>query len=252
MPLTDIQIRNAKPTEKSYKLYDGGGLYLEVAKSGGKLWRMKYSYARKEKLLSFGSYPIISLADARKRRDDAKNLLANDTDPSEVKRIKKQQREIASANSFEAVARDWFDRHLSQKAETTKTRVVSRMERFVLPYLGKRPIAEITAPDILTVVRRIETHHSLDTAHRTQVEIGQIIRFAIQTGRAVSDPTQALRGALPPVKQNHFASPADDHKRLGSYFEQWKHSVAARLCWQQSKFYLCSFVAWASYAQCYG
>ena len=215
MPLTDIQIRNAKPTEKSYKLYDGGGLYLEIAKSGGKLWRMKYSYARKEKLLSFGSYPIISLADARKRRDDAKKLLANDTDPSEVNRIKKQQREIASANSFEAVARDWFDRHLSQKAETTKTRVVSRMERFVLPYLGKRPIAEITAPDILAVVRRIETHHSLDTAHRTQVEIGQIIRFAIQTGRAVSDPTQALRGALPPVKKNHFASPADDHKKVG-------------------------------------
>ena len=132
-----------------------------------------------------------------------------------VKRIKKQQREIASANSFEAVARDWFDRHLSQKAETTKTRVISRMKRFVLPYLGKRPIAEITAPDILTVVRRIETHHSLDTAHRTQVEIGQIIRYAIQTGRAVSDPTQALRGALPPVKQNHFASPADDHKKVG-------------------------------------
>ncbi len=215
MPLTDIQIRKAQSKDKPYKLADGGGLYIEIATSGGKLWRMKYRYAGKEKRLSFGSYPIVSLADARQSRDDAKRLLANNTDPSEVKRIEKQQREIVSSNSFEAVARDWFDRHLSQKAETTKDRVISRMERFVLPYLGKRPIAEITAPDILEVVRRIETHHSLDTAHRTQVEIGQIIRYAIQTGRATSDPTQALRGALPPVKQNHFASPADDHKKVG-------------------------------------
>ncbi len=215
MPLTDVAIRNAKPKEKLYKLSDGGGLYVEIALSGSKLWRMKYRYAGKEKRLSFGSYPTVSLADARQHRDDAKKLLANNIDPSEVKRVEKQQREITSSNSFEAVARDWFDRHLSQKAETTKAKVTSRMERFVLPYIGKRPVSELTAPDILTVVRRVETHGSLDTAHRVQQEIGQILRYAIQTGRAVNDPTQSLRGALPPVKQNHFAAPAEDPLKVG-------------------------------------
>lgn len=215
MPLTDKEISNAKPREKSYKLYDGGGLYIEIAKSGGKLWRMKYNYAGKEKLLSFGKYPVVSLADARQRRDDAKKRLANDTDPSEVKRIENQQRKIVSSNSFEAVARDWFDRHLSKKAETTKAKVISRMDRFVLPYIGKRPVSALTAPDILEVVRRVEAHGSLDTAHRVQQEIGQIIRYAIQTGRAVSDPTPSLRGALPPIVQAHFASPAEDPVKVG-------------------------------------
>lgn len=215
MPLTDTAIRKAKPKDKTYKLSDGGGLYLEIALSGSKLWRMKYRYAGKEKRLSFGSYPTVGLADARQCRDDAKKLLADNIDPSEVKRIEKQQREIISSNSFEAVARDWFDRHLSKKAETTKAKVTSRMERFVLPYIGKRPISELTAPDILAVVRRVETHGSLDTAHRVQQEIGQIIRYAIQTGRAVSDPTPSLRGALPPITQTHFASPAEDPVKVG-------------------------------------
>lgn len=215
MPLTDTAIRKAKPKDKTYKLSDGGGLYLEIALSGSKLWRMKYRYAGKEKRLSFGSYPTVGLADARQCREDAKKLLADNIDPSEVKRIEKQQREIISSNSFEAVARDWFDRHLSKKAETTKAKVTSRMERFVLPYIGKRPVSELTAPDILAVVRRVEMHGSLDTAHRVQQEIGQIIRYAIQTGRAVSDPTPALRGALPPVKQTHFAAPTEEPAKVG-------------------------------------
>jgi len=215
MPLTDIQIRNAKPEDKSYKLYDGGGLYIEIAKSGGKLWRMKYSFAGKEKLLSFGGYPIVTLAEARQCRDGAKRLLAKDTDPGEVKRIEKQQREIVSSNSFESVARDWFDRYLATKSESTIRKVTSRMNRFVLPYIGKRPVSEISAPDILAVLRRVESLGSSDTAHRVQQEIGQIIRFAIQTGRAVSDPTPALRGAIPPIQQKHFASPAEDPARVG-------------------------------------
>jgi integrase len=215
MSLTDVQIRNAKSREKAYKMYDSGGLYVEIAKSGGKLWRMKYSYAGKEKLLSFGSYPIVSLSDARQKRDEAKRLLSKDADPSDVKRIEKQQRVIISSNNFEAVARDWFDRHLSLKAESTKNRVTRRMERFVFPYVGKRPVAELTSPDILEVVRRVEKNGSIDTAHRVLQEIGQIIRYAIQTGRAVNDPTPALRGALPPIKQNHFASPAEDPVKVG-------------------------------------
>ena len=215
MTLTDIAIRNAKPADKPYILSDGGGLYIQIRPTGGKLWRLKYRFAKKEKLLSIGSYPEISLLDARTKRAEAKKLLANDIDPSEVKRIEKQRREILSSNTFEAVARDWFDRHLSQKAESTKDRVVRRMERFVFPYMGTRPVAELTAPDVLEIVRRVEKNGSIDTAHRVQQEIGQIIRYAIQTGRAVNDPTPALRGALPPVKQNHFASPAEDPVKVG-------------------------------------
>ena len=132
MPLTDIQIRKAQSKYKPYKLADGGGLYIEIATSGGKLWRMKYRYAGKEKRLSFGSYPTISLADARKRRDDAKQLLANDTDPSEVKRIKKQQREIASANSFEAVTRDWLaGKYFTNLVVSSRTKKISQLERYV-------------------------------------------------------------------------------------------------------------------------
>jgi integrase len=215
MPLTDTTIRTAKPKDKAYKLSDGGGLYIEIATSGGKLWRLKYRYAGKEKRLAFGSYPTVSLADARAKREDAKKQLACDIDPGEVKRIEKQRREVLAADTFEAVARDWFDRHLSKKAESTKTKVISRMERFALPYIGNRPISELTAPDILMLVRRVETNSSLDTAHRVQQEIGQIIRYAIQTGRAVSDPTPALRGALPPVKQTHFAAPTEEPAKVG-------------------------------------
>jgi len=141
MALTDIQIRNAKPQEKPYKIADAKGMYLMVTPSGGKLWRLNYRFAGLRKTLAIGAYPEITLSEARDRRELARKLLANDTDPSEVKRIEKQQLEIVASNSFEAVARDWFDRHLSQKAETTKTKVTSRMERFVLPYIGKlRPM----------------------------------------------------------------------------------------------------------------
>jgi hypothetical protein len=215
MALTELEVKKAKPAEKPYKIADGGGLSLLVHANGGKYWRLSYRFAGKQKTLALGVYPDVSLAEARDHRNQARKLLANNTDPSEVKRIEKQQREIISSNSFEAVARDWFDRHLSKKAETTKAKVTSRMERFVLPYIGKRPISEITAPDVLAVVRRVETNGSLDTAHRVQQEIGQIIRYAIQTGRAISDPTSSLRGALPPIKQTHFASPAEDPIKVG-------------------------------------
>jgi len=215
MPLTDTTIRNAKPKDKAYKLPDEKGMYLLVTPTGSKLWRLNYRFAGKHKTLAIGSYPEISLTNARTKRADARSLVADDIDPGEVKRNEKQRRETLAADTFEAVARDWFDRHLSKKAESTKAKVISRMERFALPYIGKRPISELTAPDILLLVRRVETNSSLDTAHRVQQEIGQIIRYAIQTRRAVSDPTPALRGALPPVKQTHFAAPTEEPAKVG-------------------------------------
>jgi integrase len=224
MPLTDIQIRNAKPQDKPYILSDGGGLYVQITPSGGKLWRLKYRHAGKEKLLSFGSYPVISLADARQRRSDAKKLLASDIDPSEVKRNQKRQREFAAANSFEAVARDWLaGKKFASLAATTRKHKEQQLEQRVFPYIGKRPITEINPPEVLAVLRRIEVD-SLNVAHKCKHSIGQIFRWAIEEGRAVSDPTRDLRTSLPPVNNTNFASPADAIdvcKKVGEYLRMF-------------------------------
>lgn len=209
MPLTDIQIRNAKPSEKTYKLYDAGGLFIEIAKSGGKLWRMKYRCVGKEKLLSFGAYPAVSLSEARKRRDDAKTLLANDKDPAEVKRAAKELREAIAANSFEAVARGWLkSRYFLQLTESTRSNKTSQLERYIFPWIGRCAITEITAQDVLIAVRRIEGLGYSESARKTQHSIGQVFRFAVQNGLAIYDPTPALKGALQQTKQKHMASPA--------------------------------------------
>lgn len=207
MSLTDVQIRNAKPNEKDYKLADERGLYLLITPSGGKLWRMNYRFLGKQKTLSMGSYPEVSLIKARGKRDEARAQLAEGIDPAEIKRKEMQRRRILASNTFESVARDWFVRHLSRQAKSTQAKVTSRMERFAFPYIGSRPISEITTPDILAVARRVESVSSLDTAHRVKQEIAHIIRYAIQIGLAEKDPTIAMRGALPPVKQKHFAAP---------------------------------------------
>ncbi|MBN8745678.1 MAG: integrase arm-type DNA-binding domain-containing protein [Thiomonas arsenitoxydans] len=216
MPLTDTAIRNAKPGAKSVKMFDGAGLYLEITPSGGKLWRLKYRFMGAEKRLALGAYPAVGLKEARERRDEAKRHLADGRDPSAVKQADKARALALAADSFEAVARDWIARHLDTKAAGHRDKVVRRLERDVLPYIGRRPVAEITAPDILAVLRRIEGRGVLETAHRAQQNIGQVIRYAIATGRAVNDPTQALRGALPPYIPKHMASPADDPQAVGA------------------------------------
>ena len=199
MPLTDTQIRNAKPREKIYKLYDGGGLYLEVSPKGGKWWRIKYRFGGKEKRLSLGVYPDVSLKDARKRRDEARKLLANDVDPGEY-------RKAAKANSFELVAREWYTKHSPNWTDSHGSRIIRRLERDIFPWIGGKAIAEITAPQLLEVIRRVEHRGALETAHRALGNCGQVFRYAIATGRAERDPSADLRGALPPVKGTHFAS----------------------------------------------
>jgi hypothetical protein len=197
MPLTDVSIRNAKPTERLQKLSDGGGLYLAVLPTGGKSWRFKYRYAGKEKLLTFGTWPDVSLAAARRKREEARRLLADGIDPGAERQAERARRDALAANTLEAVAREWIERHLSKKSEAYRERVVSQLERFAFPAIGDRPIAELTAPEILEVVRRVERLGILETAHRARQVIGQVIRYAIATGRAQADPTPALRGALP-------------------------------------------------------
>jgi len=208
-PLTDIQVRTVKAQDKEYKLFDGGGLFLLVTPSGGKLWRFKYRFADKEKKLTFGAYPAITLADARQRREDARKLLANGVDPGETKKAQKAAQGDQDTNSFEVIAREWHSKFAHTWVASHAQHKLERLEKNVFPWLGKRSIKEITAPEVLEVLRRIESRGILDTAHRVRFECGQIFRYAVATGRAVHDPSAALKGALPPVKNGHFAAPTD-------------------------------------------
>ncbi|HKB59530.1 MAG TPA: integrase arm-type DNA-binding domain-containing protein [Gallionellaceae bacterium] len=206
MPLTDTAIRNAKPAEKPVRMFDGGGLYLEVAPSGGKWWRLKYRIDGKEKRLSLGVYPDISLKDARERRDEARKLIANGVDPSENRKAAKSARIERAGNSFEVVAREWYAKNAPTWAENHGMRIIQRLERDIFPWLGGRPIAEISAPELLKVLRRIEDRGAVETAHRALQNCGQVFRYAIATGRAERDPSPDLKGALPPVKETHHAA----------------------------------------------
>lgn len=215
MPLTDVVLRNLRPREKSFKVFDGGGLYIEVTPAGGRLWRFKYCFGGKEKRLALGQYPAVSLKEARKRRDEAKRLLAAGQDPAREKQESKRRVKALEASSFEACAREWIERYLSTQSPGHRDKVIRRLERDVFPYLGDRPVAEITAPDILQVIRRIEARGALETAHRVLQHIGQVIRYAVATGRASIDPTPSLRGALPPHQARHMPAPTHDPARVG-------------------------------------
>ncbi len=206
MPLTDTKVRNAKPSEKRYKLYDQRGLFLLVNPSGGKWWRLKYQFDNEEKGISLGVYPDVSLKEAREKRDEARKLLANDIDPSEHRRAKMTAKEERAANSFEVVAREWFAKWTHNRAANHADRTIRRFERDIFPWIGGKPIADITPQQLLGVVRRIEERGAVETAHRALGNCGQVFRYAVATGRAERDITQDLRGALQPVKSKHFAS----------------------------------------------
>jgi integrase len=206
MALTDTAIRTAKPRNKPYKMADEKGMFLYVTPSGGKLWRLKYRFDGKEKLLSLGAYPDVSLKDARASRDEARKLHANSIDPSENRKVQKTARVERAANSFEVIAREWYSKYRPGWSESHADRTIRRLENDVFPWVGGRPIAEISAPEILTLLRRIEGRGTLDTAHRAQQNCSQVFRYAIATGRALRDPTPDLRGALPPAKGGHFAA----------------------------------------------
>ena len=198
-PLTDIQPRTAKPKAKPYKLTDGGGLYLLINPDGSKYWRMGYRFEGTERLLAFGKYPDISLADARKARTAARDKINAGIDPAQAKRIEKQNKAIANANTFEAVAREWHANKLETWQPRTATNVLHRLEKDVFPLIGKYPIADIKAPVMLDVLRQIEKRGALDMAKRQGQVCGQIFRYAIASGKADTDPVPNLRGALKPT-----------------------------------------------------
>ena len=206
MSLTDTKVKNAKVTDRRYKMYDAKGLYLEVRPSGAKTWRMRYQFAGRDKKLTFGDYPAVSLAMARDLQIDAHRMLATAVDPGELKRQAKRSAKVAAAISFEDVAREWFSKFSARWAESHSSKVLLRLENDLFPWLGFRPISAIEADELLTVLRRVEARGALDSAHRCLGYCSQIFRYAIATARARRNPAADLKGALPPARGGHFAS----------------------------------------------
>ncbi|MGB8414995.1 tyrosine-type recombinase/integrase [Paraburkholderia sp.] len=205
-PLTDLAIKNAKPRNKVYRVYDSKGLYLEVAPGGSKLWRLKYRFDGKEKRISLGQYPTTALEKARKRRDAARELLDDGIDPSAHRKATEAARLASIANTFEAVARDWYERMMSTRAKSHREKVFARLQNDIFPWLGKRPIAQITEPEVLACLRRIEDRGARETAHRAKQNCSQVFNYAVACGLAKNNPTVGLSGALAPARPGHFAA----------------------------------------------
>jgi len=206
MALTAIEASKARATDKPQKLADGGGLYLLIHPNGSKYWRLDYRFAGKRKTLAVGVYPDVTLSDARERREAARKVLANGADPSAVKKAQKAAVVALAENSFEIVAREWLSKFSKNWKESHTRTTTLRLVNDVFPWLGARPIGEIDAPELLTVLRRIESRGALEAAHRVSAICGQVFRYAIATGRAQRDPAADLRGSLPPHRGKHLAA----------------------------------------------
>jgi len=208
--LTDKAIKALRAAEKPYKAADGKGLYLHVQPSGARWWRLKYRFQGREKLLSLGTYPEVSLAKARDRRDEARRLVADGIDPSEARKAEKR----AQADSFEAIAREWMAKQKRKLAPATYDKAEWMLREFVFPYVGRTPINSINPPQLLAVLRRVESQGKHETAHRVRQRCGQIFRYAIATGRAERDPAADLKGALAPISVKHRAA-ITEPRRVG-------------------------------------
>jgi integrase len=209
MKLTDMAIRKAKATERPLKLFDGGGLFLLVEPTGGKLWRYRYRFGGAERKLSIGKYPDISLLDARRLHQEAREQLARGIDPGVVKRARKRARADLVANTFEAVAREWFEVWSKDKSPGHSKETLSRLEKNVFPAFGKKPAAEVRAADALEVCRMFEKRGSAEMPDRILTAISQVMRYAVVTERAERNPCQDLRGALQPSHSKPLPSITD-------------------------------------------
>jgi len=204
--LSELAIKGAKLTDKPYKLGDGAGLFLVIEPSGKKWWKYRAIFAKKETSFSFGEYPSVTLSQARGERDKANSMIANSIDPAAMRRAAKATR--SGEGSFEAVTREWHERFKPKWAASHAIALLSRFTRHVFPYIGARPVDEITAPEMLAVLRRIEKR-APETARQTKISCGQVFRYAVASGYAANDPTAALREALPPIATKHMAAPTD-------------------------------------------
>jgi integrase len=206
--LSDAKVKSLRAKASAYKMADGQGLYIHVATNGNRLWRFRYRFGGKQKLLAFGMFPEVSLKLARQRLAEARTKLAEGIDPGELKKLAKSFGDSA-ANSFEAVATEWLAKFSADWSPITKTQATSRLGRLVFPYLGHRPIDQIKPLDVLGVLRRIESDGNLETAHRVRQRISEVFRYAVATGRVERDVTADLKGALPPPRTEHMAAIID-------------------------------------------
>ncbi len=208
MPLTDTAVRNAKPGAKPAKLSDERGLFLIVTPEGGKWWRFRYSFGGKEKLLSLGTYPDVSLAKARQKRDHARELLADGTDPIQHRKAAKQTRAGLAANTFEVIGHEWYAKAMVGKADTTKVKLMRRLEVDAFPWIGARPIADIAPADLVSIIERMESRGAVDLAKRVHNAIVRIFKYAVTKGFASSNPAQSidLNLILPQKGVQHHSS----------------------------------------------
>src|SRR5256886_10454994 len=199
--LSDTRVRGAKPRERPYKLFDERGLYLLVTPTGGRLWRLRYRMGGRENLISLGTYPDVPLKRAREKRDEARRLIADDIDPS----AERQAKRAALLETFEGVAKEWLELQSKSLAPETISILGTRLKSALYPYLGSRPVAEITAQELLAALRRIEARGRHETAHRVRALAGGVLRYAVATRRAQHDVAADLRDGLAPVKSPNIA-----------------------------------------------
>lgn len=224
MRLTDKCLKNARPTTKTLKLFDGGGLYLEIKPTGGKLWRLKYRFAGKEKRLSIGSYPLISLKEARERRDKAKKLLEQNIDPSQAKYEAKHQAIVNSGITFEMVAKEWHETMKDKWTADHAKSIMTRIETHLFPRIGRLPIRTIAAPTLLAVLKQVERAGIYETTKRVRQYASQIFKYAMITGRAERDITAGMSIVFRPAKVKHHA--ALDISEIPEFLEKLNRNEA--------------------------
>jgi len=234
MPLNDIKCKNIKPTDKTFKISDEKGLYLEVNPNGSRYWRFKYRFDGKEKRLAFGVYPEVSLKEAREKRDDARKQIQEDIDPSQEKKLAKLNRLINAENSFENVAREWHEKQKQRYTQKHSKAVLKRLEADIFPPLGSRPINQISAAELLITIQKIEKRGAIDLAHRMLQISGQILRYAIATARAQRDISADLRGALTVRKKVNHANLKEDElpeflQKLANYHGEFQTKLAFQM-----------------------
>jgi integrase len=205
--LTELALRNAKPGDRPRRLADGGGLFLEIRPNGSKYWRLAYRYAGKQKVLALGVYPDVSASAARKIAQEAKEHLAEGRDPGVIRKILKGT--STPKNTFQAVGNEWIEKFKHLWSENHLKSVSGRLQRDIYPWIGNRPVGEITAPELLAVLRRIEARGHIESAHRASTNAGQVFMYAIATGRAERNPAADLKGAIPPAIVKHMSTIID-------------------------------------------
>jgi Arm DNA-binding domain len=230
MALSEATVKNARPKPKAYKLSDELGMFLLVNPNGSRLWRFKYRFRGKEKLLALGGYPEVSLKRAREYRDAARQLLKEDKDPATERKIAKRTARLHAENAFEQVAREFVQQQKARWSKAHAADVLHRLEIYIFPDLGRRPIAEIAALELLDVVRKLEARGAADLSHRMLQTCGQVFRYGVVTGRCAKDIAADLRGALVPHVQKHQPSiPSADLPELLQAIQRYDRGDVARV-----------------------